>query len=499
MTTATADPHPAMTLAPVAQGERIAALDVARGVALLGILLVNMAFFSEPFGDLMRPNAAAEMAAPDRAVFYFTRVFCEGKFYTLFSTLFGIGLAMQWTRAHAAGRSFKGPGLRRLFFLMAVALAHVLLFWYGDILFSYAVLGLVLLPMLRWRARTLVAIGCATIGFASVLGAGFMAMQSLGAQRVQQAKDAATAAEGAPSAAPDGKAEPKVDAEPAVPAASGEQTGTPPAATTAEPAEPEKPEAPQWLDQAQGPFWELIRGFRDGKITQGPTDPRWSGNEALAYRNGPWSQQFLFRVFTWMIFLVVMAINFGWSVLGMFCLGAALLKGGALGADRVALHRRFAFVLLPLGLVGAVASVALMTYFKSPWARALSAFIGLPSSSCVALGYLGVVLLWVRSGSAGSLARWIGATGRMGFTNYLMQTVVCTTIFYHYGLGLFDQTTPSQRMAMALVLYATQVVVSNLWMKQFQFGPLEWVWRCVTYWRRQPMLRDAAGGIPVAS
>ncbi|MEX2219113.1 MAG: hypothetical protein WD749_10180, partial [Phycisphaerales bacterium] len=144
------------SLAPVAEGERIGAIDTTRGFALLGILVVNMQYFGEPFGtaiDHVPPRGGTTL---DVGAFYIEKVLCEGKFYPLFSLLFGVGLAVQWSRAAARGRGFLAPGFRRLGALAVMGMAHGLLLWYGDILFVYATAGVWLLLMVWARARTLV-------------------------------------------------------------------------------------------------------------------------------------------------------------------------------------------------------------------------------------------------------------------------------------------------------------------------------------------------------
>jgi uncharacterized protein len=89
----------------------------------------------------------------------------------------------------------------------------------------------------------------------------------------------------------------------------------------------------------------------------------------------------------------------------------------------------------------------------------------------------------------------------MALTNYLTHSIVATLIFYEYGLGLYDQVTPLMQLGLVAVIYGTQIVISNWWLRRFRFGPLEWVWRCLTYWQLEPLRRlpsadltPAAGG-----
>ncbi|RYE99816.1 MAG: DUF418 domain-containing protein, partial [Oxalobacteraceae bacterium] len=131
-------------LLPVATSERIAVLDVLRGVALLGILLMNIEAFVGPL-DLAVTGVEPHWHGADRVADALVYLFVQGKFYTLFSLLFGMGFAVMAQRAAQAGRGLFGPYLRRTVGLLVIGLAHALLLWSGDILVTYALLALLLL------------------------------------------------------------------------------------------------------------------------------------------------------------------------------------------------------------------------------------------------------------------------------------------------------------------------------------------------------------------
>lgn len=108
----------------------------------------------------------------------------------------------------------------------------------------------------------------------------------------------------------------------------------------------------------------------------------------------------------------------------------------------------------------------------------------------LALGYIGAFgFLWSAVQAVQRLLVPIAAAGRMALTNYLMQSVVCTLLFYGYGLGLHDRVGIAQGMGVAAILWGVQVVVSALWLRWFQYGPMEWLWRSLTYGQRMPMRR----------
>jgi uncharacterized protein len=110
----------------------------------------------------------------------------------------------------------------------------------------------------------------------------------------------------------------------------------------------------------------------------------------------------------------------------------------------------------------------------------------------MAAGYLGMIAAWVQSGAWLALRARLAAVGRMAFTNYLTHTVVFTTIFYGHGLGLFGSVPRWGQAVMVAVMFALQLWLSPIWLRHFRFGPMEWLWRSLTYWKRQPMRRVAA-------
>jgi uncharacterized protein len=223
-----------------------------------------------------------------------------------------------------------------------------------------------------------------------------------------------------------------------------------------------------------------------------PFEARAFGPEYWA-RTGPWIEQYDFRLFRALhIEIFVLIGTTFWTCSGRMLIGAALLKAGVLSAQR---SMRFYLALVLLGLALPVPPLVLHT-LRGPaveWTHTLVAgryvndWLSLP----MALGWIGLVMAWCRSGLLGRLAASLGAVGRMALTNYLSQSVMCTFIFYGHGLALFTVLSLTEMQAVALALFALQVVWSRAWLDRFAFGPVEWVWRTVTYRRLQVMPRAA--------
>ncbi|MCW5775500.1 MAG: DUF418 domain-containing protein [Phycisphaeraceae bacterium] len=456
------------TLAPVPESARINAIDAARGFALLGIFMVNVGMHGDVFGPFLDPNPPQGLSTPDLISHYFVKVFCEGKFYPLFSLLFGVGLAIQWQRARAGGRSLVGTGLRRLFILAVFGLAHALLLWYGDILFIYSTTGMLLLLLINCRARTLALAGAGMMAVCVALGLLFGAMGALQA-------DALTA----------DRAPAMVETSPA----DGES-----AAIADEALTPDSPPIPE-THEPRTPIERAMAVFGDPTQMQGVggplTSPVWMDAEREAYRDGPFKQAFFFRAVTFASMLVFCAFGFWWNVAAMFLFGAAMLKAGLFEPRNHHWHKRLAILGLGIGLPASLLYASLPTIAPMWFFLLFANVLMMVGGPILSLGYLCAITLLVRSGAARTVTDALAKVGRMALTNYLLQSLLATGIFYWWGLGLFGETTKSERVGIVLGIYAAQVAFSVVWLRFFRFGPMEWVWRSLTYLRPQPMLRRA--------
>ena len=158
---------PSQDLAPIAPNQRIEALDVVRGFALLGIFLMNIEFFNRTIGSL-GDGMPRGLTGLDWFASWFIAYFVQGKFWTIFSLLFGMGFAVMLARAEQAGREFRTVYLRRVLALAMFGAAHFLFLWEGDILFSYAVAALMLMVVLYAKPKPLI------IAIVAVAGLGFI-------------------------------------------------------------------------------------------------------------------------------------------------------------------------------------------------------------------------------------------------------------------------------------------------------------------------------------
>ena len=183
-----------------------------------------------------------------------------------------------------------------------------------------------------------------------------------------------------------------------------------------------------------------------------------------------------------------------WRVGGLMLLGMALMKLGILSAERsTGFYRRMMLAGYGLGLPIVVYSAwSLAAHeWEMLWMFRVGLIPNYIGSVVVAFGHIGLVMTVVRTGALQGLMTRFAAVGRMAFTNYLMHSIVMTTIFYGYGLGLYGQVPRAWQMAFVAGMLGFQLWFSTFWLARFRFGPAEWFWRTLSYWRAQPLRRPA--------
>ena len=390
--------------APLPVRERIQALDVLRGVAVGGILLANVLVF---FGLTFIPpdRTAALYTRADDVALFLEHVFVDGKFYSTFSLLFGIGFGVQLSRAgDAALPRFK----RRLRILLGIGAIHAFFIWAGDILMLYALLGFTMpwfarksnRALLRWVVILLAiptALYVVALAIWMVVGSG---------------------------AAP--------------------------------------------TSDAQGPPAAILRYFE--AIGRGGIKDAFVGN--LIFLGGRWADLFATMRFP--------------KVLGMFVLGLWTVRAGI--ALSPSTHRD---TLVRWRLLGW--SVGLPANLIAAWAfdnwpylppsvggllGVVMQAIGVPM---LALGYAATVGLLVVDGRR--LINAFAPVGRMALTNYLMHSIICVVLSYGFGFALWWRVGPATAMAIAVAIILVQIPLSAWWLSRFRFGPVEYVWRRLTYGR----------------
>jgi uncharacterized protein len=400
---------------PLSPTERIFTLDVVRGFALLGILIMNMPGFANSF--FVEADGSHLWSAPvDRTAEVVRDMLFSGKFNSMFSLLFGIGFTIQFARMQELA-----PGhatqlyLRRLLVLLAAGLAHAAFFWTGDVLHVYAALGLLLLLVLRHASdRMIIGLIILLLLYPAISGVTRLLVVT-------------------------------------------------PEITARLVAEAKAFEASNNLAYGQGSFLDAAREHL---------------REFVYNYDNVWGL---------------------WSNLGFYVqMATTMLIGVLIGRHHFERRipelmpwvRKLQWRLLGVGLVCALAFGIIFQIERVPGPSPLKVL----GSITYVLSRISLMLFYVLTiVRLAQLPLWqarfapMAAAGKMPLTNYLMQTLICTTLFYGWGLGWWGQVGPAAQLALAFgIFFLVQVPLSILWLRRFRWGPLEYAWRVATYGRSQP-------------
>ena len=389
---------------PVSLTERIQFIDVLRGMALFGILTANMRAFSAPL-DAYDSISALFHSHADILAQAFVNFFFQGKFVSIFSFMFGMGFAIQLSRAEARGAKFLSFYPRRLLALAVFGLIHGILIWSGDILLTYALSGAILLLFRNRKQKTLLWWAGGLISFSLVLQAVFILIYYFA---------------------------------------------------------PHRPHFLDFTPPDMPKLYGIINIYAHGTVRQilHQNWVEWKG--ALPGE--------LFALYALSLFL-----------LGMWVWRSGIVQN--LPSYRPVFKKVCAWC-LPIGFLmnGFYAyENAVVPPDKITFAAILASMFHLLGAHILAAGYIcGVALIYLNA----NLRRFVtpfAAVGRMALTDYLMQSVLCTLFFYHYTTGLFGRWGPAIDLIPTVLLFSAQVVFSNWWLCHFRFGPMEWLWRGLTY------------------
>ena len=437
---------PNAAAAPVPEAQRLRLIDALRGIALLGILLMNIPSFAMPnyFSESFRSD-------PSNVNFWVSNtigVLFEGKMRALFGMVFGAGVLLFVLKKEQTGRSVTGLFYRRMFWLVLFGLIHAhLLLWFGDILYLYGICGMIVYLLRNVNPRYLV-LGVPLVALFDFT-AGTLFYQDIRAKRIAYVQATNAAAEG--------------------------KTLT------------------QEQNQALADWRELEKTLipnRDDVVEN--TRKMKSDYPAVASYVRPLA----FKLQTTYLPLMI------WDSLALMLLGLALYRWGFLSGKWPKRHYWKVMAIgyglgLPLVIYSHYhsflhnptieASLQRMEQVPIEWTGLIYPF----QRILLVMAHIAAIILLYQSRFAQSLFRRLEAVGQMAFTNYIMHSVICTLIFFGYGLNQYAEWQYFQLYLLVIADWILQLIVSPLWLRYFNYGPLEWAWRSLTYWRRQPFRRAA--------
>lgn len=408
------------TSMPVNLSERSDILDVLRGFALFGVLLDNVFGFTG-WGYLTQPMRESFSTWPaDGLVGIIEQVFINGKFYSLFSLLFGVGFSIILIRNEHRGVNPLKIFYRRLFILLIIGTGHLFLLWEGDILFLYAFIGFVLPLFRKCSDKSLLIIAASLI--ASPLLLDILSII---------------------------------------------------------------------FNYKNGSFLETIAQSID-KRTGLPTDDTYG---QYLYKDGAgWQEWRNWQASGWAYrYSYILDSNRIPKVLGMFLIGFyAGRKMIYANLENYVSELKF---LRRWGLIIGIPAAMGCTYFEF-FQKHIPNPIGLAHTFLYAisvvplcLAYASFICLkWIKS-NGNSKLKILAPMGRMALTNYLMQTVIGITIYYGIGLGFGGGIGPLLFIPVGIAVYILQIIYSTWWLKRFNYGPFEWIWRMLTYGKVLPLVK----------
>ncbi|WP_240620192.1 DUF418 domain-containing protein [Peribacillus acanthi] len=378
--------------------KRIETIDILRGIALLGIFLVNMPSFFSPVLHIDPYSYYKE--GIDRNLSYIVDVIAQASFYPLFAFLFGYGAVLLERSLENKGLKFKTTYTRRMLALLGFGVVHAFLVWHGDILINYAILGLIYLLFHKLNGKTLLWVGSLLYLIPQIVMSLLVVLASF---IVPTEEDSF-------------KNETKL------------------------------------INQS-------IEIYQNGSFMQ-ITQQRW---EDWYLINGGGAVVLMF--FAILPYLLVGA-------------GAAKIKW----LENPERYKKSLTITMWISLVGAII-LKLMPYYAGHKLSItmVQDFIG---GTFLTFFYITGITLLLRKETVQKWFQPFAFAGRMSITNYLTQSVLCSFIFYSYGLGLYERISYTIGVVLVIVIFILQLLFSKWWLSSHTMGPVEYVWRTLTYGKR---------------
>ncbi|HMQ07348.1 MAG TPA: DUF418 domain-containing protein [Saprospiraceae bacterium] len=419
----------ATSLTPILATERIHSLDVLRGIVLCGILLMNITAFGL-YGSYADPTVSGGDTGYNLFSWYANNMLFEGTMRALFSLLFGVGMFILLERLEKKGAGISGADVyfRRLIWLLVFGLIHgYLLLWTGEILYDYALMGFLVYSfrnlspkVLVGTAIVLVLIGSTWSFFEYQSKVTFTEMASLAKEYQEQGKELT------------------------------------------------------WEQQDALHEWEIIQREKSPEFVEDFNSKMHGGYFSLVAHLAP----FNFKSDTYYFYRYNL-----WDVLSMMLIGIAFFKWKLLAGEKP--YRFYLFMVAAGYLIGLsinyYESELIMNNNFSPLAFSKANITYDFGRIAVAIGHIGMIMIFCKSPYFGWVKKALGALGKMALTNYIMHSIICMFVFTGVGFALFGKLQRYELLYVVFSIWIFQLIVSPIWLRYFHFGPLEWLWRNLSY------------------
>lgn len=408
-------PGPTLLLTPTEASKRLVSIDILRGFAVLGILVMNIQSYSMPASAYLNPSAFESLEGNHLWVWLVSHVFADQKFMSIFSMLFGASIIMISSKAKKEQLRSGNLQSRRFLGLLGLGVLHAYLLWSGDVLVAYAICGFLMYYFRTRKSKALFRTGLIFLAVGSAIS--LLLGYSI-------------------------------------------------------------------------PFWEpgQYEALRDRIWSP---DSASIMDEISTYRSNWERQMFMRAPSAFELQTQVFVSDTFWRVSGLMLLGMGFFKKRVFSTKQTKkYYRKMVVYGLGTGLPLVVAGVLLNFHYDWNFKQSFFYFSQLNywGSILIAIGYIGLVMIIVKAYTQSSLLKRLAQVGRMALSNYLMQSIVCSFIFYGHGFGLFGDLDRSAQAFMVVVIWIFLIVFSAVWLKFFRYGPFEWLWRSFSYGKIQPIL-----------
>ena len=388
----------------VKSNNRIHSIDLLRGFAILGILIMNITNFSQVNIAYMNPTIGAGLEGYNQYFHAFNYIFADTRFMSIFSILFGAGVVLFTRNAEIKGKRAGVLHFKRMFWLLLFGFVHAYFIWSGDILVAYAICGCFIFFLRKKSIRTLLVMS--TLLFIIPLTFNLMTYYGMTSDELE---------------------------------------------STFAFFHPNPEQIATEIKTMQGSFNEQM---------------------TIRLKNAIEFQTFVFLIETF------------WRTTAMMLLGMILFRKGVLSADKsIKYYKKMVLMGFVPGLILSI--IGLNQSYDFEWSGTYVMNIGanykLISGFFMAIGYIGLVMWFFKKGIFKNLQRRLQSTGRMAFTNYIGMSLICTLIFNGHGLGFFGTFDRLQQFLVVISVWVLILILSPLVLKKYKFGPLEWMWRKLTY------------------
>ncbi|WP_373493891.1 DUF418 domain-containing protein [Aquiflexum sp.] len=434
------------SLTPIQATDRIASLDIMRGIVLCGILIMNINGFGLAFG-YNNPSILGGDTGLNLDTWIVTNLLFEGTMRALFSLLFGVGMFIFLDRLVKKGAGINAADIyfRRITWLLVFGLIHgYLLLWVGEILYNYALMGFLVYSFRQMVPKKLILTGLLLFCIGTVWNYYDYQKDKDWFDKVQQAEVSIASGE-----------EPSKELREAKDSWEKREAGNSTEATG------------KFIEEMQKGYFSVAKHLRPILYDFNVTDP---------YRRDLW------------------------DVLSMMLIGIALFKWGLLSGEKPAsIYWLMVGIGYPIGIAINYWEMQLILDAQfSTLSFSQSNITYYWGRFFVAMAHVGLIMLFCKSPFFGWLKTSLAAVGKMALTNYLMHSVICMFIFTGVGFGLFGQLERFELLYVVFAIWIFQLIVSPIWLRYFQFGPMEWLWRSLSYMQMPSFRKRNNSGQPLA-